>query len=66
MFDEVLLVIRSQVLYAIDELLQNDIYLELAITQLRPQTPHRLADKQALLEAARHPATTWHSSQIRC
>lgn len=66
MFDEVLPVIRNQVLYVIDELLQYDVFLERAITQLRPQTPQRLADKQALLEAARCPATAWLSSRIRC
>lgn len=66
MFDEVLPVIRSHDFYVIDELLQNDVFLKRAITQLRSQRPQRLADNQAPLEAARCPATIWLSSRIRC
>ena len=51
-FDEVLPSIRRHGVYAIDELLQNDDFLEQAIAHLRAERAGRLAAEQALLEAA--------------
>lgn len=51
-FDEVLPTIRRHGVYAIDELLENDEFLEHAIIQLRSERAKRLATEQALLEAA--------------
>ncbi len=51
-FDEVLPSIRRHGLYAIDELLGNDEFLEQAIAALRAERAKRLAAEQALLEAA--------------
>ncbi len=51
-FDEVLPSIRRHGLYAIDELLDNDEFLEQAIVALRAERAKRLAAEQALLEAA--------------
>lgn len=51
-FDEVLPSIRRHGIYAIDELLQNDEFLEEAIRTLRAERLARLAAEQALLEAA--------------
>ena len=51
-FDEVLPSIRRYGMYAIDELLQNDEFLEEAIRTLRAERLARLAAEQALLEAA--------------
>ena len=51
-FDEVLPSIRRHGVYAIDELLQNDEFLEQAIAHLRAERVKRLAAEQALLEAA--------------
>lgn len=51
-FDEVLPTIRRHGVYAIDELLGDDEFLERAITQLRSERAKRLAAEQALLEAA--------------
>ncbi|MEW6903242.1 phage antirepressor KilAC domain-containing protein [Trueperella pyogenes] len=51
-FDEVLPSIRRHGMYAIDELLQNDEFLEEAIRTLRAERLARLAAEQALLEAA--------------
>lgn len=50
--DEVLPSIRRTGMYAIDELLDNDEFLERAIVQLRAERAKRLAAEQALLEAA--------------
>ena len=50
--DEVLPTIRHHGVYAIDELLDNDEFLEHAIVQLRSERAKRLAAEQALLEAA--------------
>ncbi|MCQ9171834.1 phage antirepressor KilAC domain-containing protein [Corynebacterium amycolatum] len=50
--DEVLPTIRRHGVYAIDELLDNDEFLERAIVQLRSERAKRLAAEQALLEAA--------------
>ena len=50
--DEVLPTIRRHGVYAIDELLDNDEFLEHAIVQLRSERAKRLAAEQALLEAA--------------
>lgn len=50
--DEVLPTIRRHGMYAIDELLVNDEFLEQAIAQLRAERAKRLAAEQALLEAA--------------
>lgn len=50
--DEVLPTIRRHGVYAIDELLDNDEFLEQAIVQLRSEQAKRLAAEQALLEAA--------------
>lgn len=50
--DEVLPTIRRHGVYAIDELLGNDEFLEQAIIQLRSERAKRLAAEQALLEAA--------------
>ena len=50
--DEVLPTIRRHGVYAIDELLDNDEFLEHAIIQLRSERARRLAAEQALLEAA--------------
>lgn len=52
MFDEVLPSIRRHGLYAIDELLDNDEFLEQAIVALRAERAKRLVAEQALLEAA--------------
>ena len=49
--DEILPTIRRHGVYAIDELLDNDEFLEQAIVQLRSERAKRLAAKQALLEA---------------
>lgn len=51
-FDEVLPSIRRHGLYAIDELLQNDDFLEEALQTLRSERAKRLAAEQALLEAS--------------
>lgn len=51
-FDEVLPTIRRHGVYAIDELLGDDEFLERAITQLRSERAKRLVAEQALLEAA--------------
>lgn len=51
-FDEVLPSIRKHGMYAIDELLTNDEFLEQAINHLRAERAKRLAAEQALLEAA--------------
>ena len=51
-FDEVLPSIRSHGMYAIDELLQNDDFLEEAIRTLRAERVKRLAAEQALMEAS--------------
>jgi prophage antirepressor-like protein len=50
--DEVLPTLRRHGVYAIDELLDNDEFLEHALTQLRAERAKRLAAEQALLEAA--------------
>ena len=50
--NEVLPTIRRHGVYAIDELLDNDEFLEHAIIQLRSERAKRLAAEQALLEAA--------------
>lgn len=50
--DEVLPTIRRTGMYAIDDLLANDEFLERAIVQLRAERAKRLAAEQALLEAA--------------
>ncbi|HAT1452012.1 TPA: BRO family protein, partial [Corynebacterium striatum] len=50
--DEVLPTIRRHGMYAIDDLLGNDEFLERAIVQLRAERAGRLAAEQALLEAA--------------
>lgn len=50
--DEVLPTIRRHGVYAIDELLSNDEFLEQAIVQLRAERAKRLTAEQALLEAA--------------
>ncbi|WP_408923029.1 phage antirepressor [Corynebacterium tuberculostearicum] len=50
--DEVLPTIRRHGVYALDELLSNDEFLERAIIQLRSERAKRLAAEQALLEAA--------------
>lgn len=50
--DEVLPTIRRHGIYAVDELLSNDEFLEHAIIQLRSERAKRLAAEQALLEAA--------------
>ena len=50
--DEILPIIRRHGVYAIDELLDNDEFLEHAIVQLRSERAKRLAAEQALLEAA--------------
>lgn len=51
-FDEVLPSIRRHGLYAIDELLQNDDFLEEAIHAIRTERAKRLAAEQALLEVS--------------
>lgn len=51
-FDEVLPSIRRHGMYAIDELLQNDDFLEEAIHAIRAERAKRLAAEQALLEAS--------------
>ena len=51
-FDEVLPTIRRHGVYAIDELLQNDEFLEEALRTLQAERLARLAAEQALLEAA--------------
>lgn len=56
--DEVLPTIRRHGVYAIDELLDNDEFLEHAIIQLRSERAKRLAAEQALLEAA--PKVTYY------
>lgn len=56
--DEVLPTIRRHGIYAIDELLDNDEFLEQAIIQLRSERAKRLAAEQALLEAA--PKVTYY------
>lgn len=50
-FDEVLPSIRRHGVYAIDELLDDDEFLERVITQLRSERAKRLAAEQALLDA---------------
>lgn len=50
--DEVLPTIRRHGMYAIDDLLANDEFLERAIVQLRAERAGRLAAEQALLETA--------------
>ena len=50
--DEVLPTIRRHGMYAVDDLLGNDEFLERAIVQLRAERAGRLAAEQALLEAA--------------
>ncbi|AIG63521.1 BRO family protein [Corynebacterium atypicum] len=56
--DEVLPTIRRHGVYDIDELLDNDEFLEHAIIQLRSERAKRLAAEQALLEAA--PKVTYY------
>ncbi|MCQ9371632.1 phage antirepressor KilAC domain-containing protein [Corynebacterium sp. 35RC1] len=56
--DEVLPTIRRHGVYAIDELLDNDEFLEHAIIQLRSERAKRLAAEQALLEAT--PKVTYY------
>ena len=51
-FDEVLPTIRRHGVYAIDQLLDDDEFLEHAIATLRAERAKRLAAEQALLEAA--------------
>ena len=51
-FDEVLPSIHRHGIYAIDDLLENDEFLEQAIVHLRRERAKRLAAEQALLEAA--------------
>ncbi len=51
-FDEVLPSIRRHGMYAIDELLQNDDFLEEALHAIRAERAKRLAAEQALLEAS--------------
>ena len=51
-FDEVLPTIRRHGMYAYDELLADDEFLEHAIATLRAERAKRLAAEQALLEAA--------------
>ena len=51
-FDDVLPSIRLHGMYAIDELLNDDLFLERAIAALRAERAKRLAAEQALLEAA--------------
>lgn len=51
-FDEVLPSIRKHGMYAIDELLTNDDFLEQAIAHLGAERAKRLAAEQALLEVA--------------
>lgn len=51
-FDEVLPTIRRHGMYAYDELLADDEFLEHAIVTLRAERAKRLAAEQALLEAA--------------
>ena len=51
-FDDVLPPIRRHGMYAIDELLNDDEFLERAISTLRAERAKRLAAEQALLEAA--------------
>lgn len=51
-FDEVLPTIRRHGMYAIDELLNDDEFLEQTIVHLRAERAKRLAAEQALLEAA--------------
>ncbi|WP_296762850.1 phage antirepressor KilAC domain-containing protein [Varibaculum sp.] len=51
-FDEVLPTIRRHGMYAYDELLADDEFLEHAIATLRSERAKRLAAEQALLEAA--------------
>lgn len=52
MFDEVLPTIRRHGMYAYDELLADDEFLEHAIATLRAERAKRLAAEQALLETA--------------
>ncbi|MDP9800097.1 prophage antirepressor-like protein [Arcanobacterium wilhelmae] len=56
--DEVLPTIRRHGVYAIDELLDDDEFLEHAIIQLRSERAKRLAAEQALLEAT--PKVTYY------
>ncbi|MGM1324416.1 phage antirepressor [Corynebacterium macclintockiae] len=56
--DEVLPTIRRHGVYAIDELLDDDEFLERAIVQLRSERAKRLAAEQALLEAT--PKVTYY------
>ncbi|MEW6864675.1 phage antirepressor [Trueperella pyogenes] len=56
--DEVLPTIRRHGVYAIDELLDNDVFLERAIVQLRSERAKRLAAEQALLEVT--PKVTYY------
>lgn len=51
-FDDVLPSIRRHGMYAIDELLNDDEFLEWAIVQLRSERAKPLAAEQTLLEAA--------------
>nr|WP_276542722.1 BRO family protein [Corynebacterium glucuronolyticum] len=51
-FDDILPSIRRHGMYAIDELLNDDEFLERAIAALRAERAKRLAAEQALLEAA--------------
>lgn len=62
-FDEVLPTIRRHGIYAIDELLQNDEFLERAITQLRSERLKRLAAEQALAEA--QPKISYYDLVLR-
>jgi len=54
-FDEVLPTIRRHGIYAIDELLADDEFLERAITTLRAERAKRLAAAQPVLHAADRP-----------
>ena len=65
--DEILPTIRRHGVYAIDELLDNDEFLEQAIVQLRSERAKRLAAGRSCLRPPRRPpTTTWCSSRTRC
>ncbi|QNQ91161.1 BRO family protein [Corynebacterium poyangense] len=62
-FDEVLPSIRRHGVYAIDELLANDEFLERAIATLRAERTKRLAAEQALAEAK--PKLTYYDQVLK-